>query len=75
MTWYVHVNKNIIASNRKHGRGDPAVRVQKGKRGKPIYCNRVRFVDGEVVYSPDKPLLPCGARLVIRTETCPDVLE
>jgi hypothetical protein len=73
--YYVHVNKNVIASNRKHGKSDPAVRVQKGKYGKPIYAFRVRFQDGEMIYSPDKPILPCGARMVIQTEHDVEILE
>lgn len=26
-----------------------------------------------IIYSPDKPILPCGARLVIVSETAPEV--
>jgi hypothetical protein len=74
--FYIHVNKNKIASNRKHGKAEPAVRFQKGKYGKPVYANRVAFETGEIVYKPSgEPLLPCGARLVIQTETRPTVLE
>lgn len=76
MTYYVHINKNTIASNRKHGRKNPAVRIQKGKRGKPTYAYRVRFRDGEMIYQPfGEPILPCGARMVIATEHEPEVIE
>jgi hypothetical protein len=75
MTWFVHVNKNTIASNRKHGKKEPAVRIQRGRRGKSIYCYRAKFVEGEIIYSPHEPLLPCGARMVIQTEHEPEVLE
>lgn len=76
MTYYVHVNKNTIASNRKHGKKDPAVRIQKGRRGKPVYAYRVQFSDAVIEYKPDgEPLLPCGARLVIATEKEPIILD
>ncbi len=67
---FIHVNRNTIASNAKHGTNTPAVRIQKGKYGKPVYCHEVE-IEGpsRVIYSPDKPILPCGARLVIRTES------
>lgn len=74
--WYIHVNKQTIAKNRKHGTTLPAVRFQKGKSGKPVYANRVRFGSGEIVYKPSgPPLLKCGARLVIITDEEPIVLE
>ncbi len=69
MTTYVHVNRNTIASNAKHGTNKPAVRFQRGKYGKPTYAHEVEW-DGpsRLIYSPHKPVLPCGARLVIATE-------
>lgn len=75
MTWYLHVNKNTIASNRKNGTKNPAIRIQKGRSGKPVYAYRVKIKEGEFVYSPDKPLLPCGARMVIQTEHEPEIVE
>ena len=74
-SWFVHVNKNVIAINRKNGKSDPAIRMQKGKYGKPIYAHRVKIKDAEVIYSPHEPLLPCGARMVIKTETQPEIIE
>lgn len=73
--YYIHVNRNKIFSNLKHGQNDPPVRVQKGKYGKPVYCRKVKFTDGEMIYSPHEPILPCGARLVIATENEPEVIE
>ncbi len=69
MTTYVHVNRNTIASNAKHGTNKPAVRYQRGRYGKATYCHEAA-IDGpsRVIYSPHDPLLPCGARLVIATE-------
>jgi len=74
--YYIHVNKNTILKNKKRGETTPAVRYQKGKYGESIYCNRLKFVEGEIIYKPTgEPLLPCGARLVIQTEIEPIVLE
>lgn len=70
MTTFVHVNRNIIASNAKHGTNKPAVRVQKGKRGAPLYAHEVEIAGpSRVIYQPHEPILPCGARLVIATES------
>jgi len=62
MTTYITVCKNTILSNLKHGTKKPAIRVSKGKYGKPKRCHtyeaqgRVRIVTGQ------KPL-PWGARV------------
>jgi hypothetical protein len=73
--YYIHINKNTIASNRKRGTKKPAVRFQKGKYGKATYAHRVKFTEGEIRYKPTgRPLLPCGARLVIATKERPEVI-
>lgn len=69
MTTYIHVNRNIIASNAKHGTDKPAVRYQRGKYGKPTYAHEVEILGpSRVLYSALAPILPCGARLVIETD-------
>lgn len=73
--YYIHVNRNTIDSNRKHGKNDPVIKFQKGKYGKATYAHRVKIKDGEVLYSAHEPILPCGARLVIISEERPEVLE
>jgi hypothetical protein len=76
LTTYVHVNRNVIARNAKHGTDDPAVRFQTGRYGKPTYCHELE-IEGpsRVLYSPSTPILPCGARLVIVTEAEIKVLK
>lgn len=76
MTTYIHVNRNTIASNAKHGTDKPAVRFQKGRYGKPSYAHEVQ-INGpsRVIYSPHEPLLPCGARLVIATEAEVEIIR
>ena len=74
--YYTHINRNIIASNKKHGTSEPAIRVQEGRYGDPEYAFRVKFKDGEVLYKPDgDPILPCGARLVIKSEEKPEIMK
>jgi hypothetical protein len=73
MTVYVHVNRNVIDANRKHGKTDPALIARVGKTGPGVYSNDIQVVkDGEVVarFRADfaKPILPCGARVVVETE-------
>lgn len=73
MTYYIHVNRNKIDSNRKHGTNEPVIKFHKGKYGKATYAHKVKIKEGELVYSPHEPLLPCGARLVILTEIEPEI--
>jgi hypothetical protein len=73
MTKYIHVNRQVIDANRKHGRSDPALTARVGKRGKAVYSNDVQIVkDGIVVarFRADfqNPILPCGARVVVETD-------
>lgn len=71
--YYVNVNRNTIFSNVKHGRNEPPISVQKGKRGIRVYCHQVKIKEGELIYSPSKPILKCGARLVIQTDIEPEI--
>ena len=66
---YIHVNQHKIRSNLKHNESEPCITVKKGKSN--TYCHEVH-IDGpsKVVYGGnDKPLLSCGARVVIETES------
>lgn len=69
-TTWINVNKHVIAGNAKHGRNDPPVRVAKGKHGKPVYAHEIEITGpARVVYDAAHPILPCGARLAICTES------
>ena len=66
---YIHVNQHVIRSNKKNERNDPVITVKQGTKN--TYCHRV-VINGpsEVIYGGnDKPLLNCGARVVIETES------
>ena len=72
---YIHVNQHVIRSNKKNERNDPVITVKQGSKN--VYCHKVA-INGPsfVVYGGnDKPLLPCGARVVIETEASVDILE
>lgn len=72
--FYVHINRNIIDSNRKNDRNEPPITIKEGKRGQSRTAYSVRITDGCIRYDRD-PILPCGARVVIETEVEPLVLE
>lgn len=62
----IHINRNIIQANAKHGRADPVVRVE-DEHG-VIYCMEVEIRGpSRMVYRPYNPR-PCGAKLWIETD-------
>lgn len=70
---YIHVNQHKIRSNLKHGTNEPVITVKEGRKN--TYGHSVK-INGpsEVIYSGDnKPILPCGARVVIVTESEVDI--
>lgn len=76
MSWYVNINKHTIARNARHGSNEPPVRISKGKSGKGIYCHEAKLPAGsKIIYSAAKPILKCGARLVIECPTQPEVMR
>ena len=72
---YIHVNQHVIRANRKNGTADPVITVKQGTRN--TYCSRVKILGpSEVIYGGnDKPILSCGARVVIATEADVEILD
>lgn len=66
---YIHVNQHVIRSNKKHNKNDPVITVKSGKTN--TYCHEVEILGtSKIIYGGnDKPLLNCGARVVIETES------
>lgn len=63
----IHVNRHIIASNKKNGTIDPVLTVKIGSE-KVIRTSEVFFMGkNRLVYSPLKPL-SCGATVWIETK-------
>ena len=70
---FIHVNQHRIRSNLKHGTNDPVITVKEGRKN--TYGHSVK-INGpsEVIYGGnDKPILSCGARVVIVTEAEVDI--
>ena len=66
---FIHVNQHIIKSNLKHGENKPVFTIKVGRSGKAIRAYSVSTV-GSAHFSyggNEKPLLPCGARVVAST--------
>lgn len=68
MKTYIHVNQHKIRANKKHGTDEPVITVKQGKTN--TYCHEVKILsEATVKYGGnDKPILNCGARVVIETE-------
>ena len=72
---YIHVNQHVIRSNKKHGKDDPVITIKQGSKN--TYCHEVQ-INGpsKMIYGGnDKPILSCGARVVIETESDIDILR
>lgn len=74
--YYTHVNRGVIDSNRKNGTNNPPIAVKRGKTGKAEYAFEVELPENSrMVYSPHDPILACGARLVIVSDTKPTIID
>ena len=69
MKTYIHVNQHKIRANKKHGTNEPVITVKKGREN--TYCHEVEVLGPSTIMygGNDKPLLSCGARVVIETES------
>jgi hypothetical protein len=67
---YIHVNQHHIRSNIKGNTPKPVITIKEGKKN--TYCNEVEIVGPCIIrYCGEgsvKPILSCGARVVIETE-------
>jgi len=68
----IHVNQHHIRSNKTKGTDFPVITVKQGRKN--TYCNEVEILGpSKIVYCGSgveiKPLISCGARVVIETES------
>ena len=72
---YIHVNQHVIRSNKKHNENKPVITIKKGSTN--TYCHEVEVKGpSRIIYGGnDKPLLSCGARVVIETESEVEILK
>jgi hypothetical protein len=67
----IHVNQHNIRSNKTKDTNLPVITIKQGRKN--IYCNEVEILGpSRIIYGgpgcDSKPLLSCGARVVIETE-------
>jgi hypothetical protein len=69
---YVSINGQTIRRNSRHGEAAAPIRIAKSRTdSRPTYANEIEIVGpARLVYTPDKPIMRCGARLVLE---CADV--
>ncbi len=72
---YIHVNQHKIRSNKKNGTNEPVITIKQGTKN--TYCHQVKVLGpSTVIYGGnDKPLLSCGARVVIKTEAEVEIIS
>ena len=65
----------MIRSNKKNERNDPVITVKQGSKN--VYCHQVAILGpSKVTYGGnDKPILSCGARVVIETEADIEIVK
>tara|TARA_B100000902_G_scaffold382948_1_gene421202 strand:- start:821 stop:1051 length:231 start_codon:yes stop_codon:yes gene_type:complete len=68
-TKYIHVNQHKIRANKKHGTNEPVITIKEGSKN--TYCHEVEVLGpSKITYGGnDKPILSCGARVVIKTQS------
>ena len=65
----IHVNQHVIRSNLKNGQNEPVFTIKVGRSGKAIKAFSVS-TERQCLFNyggNEKPLLPCGARVVAST--------
>lgn len=74
MRTIVHVNRQIIAHNVKHGTNLPIYTIKQGRR--TTYAHAVRFTGpSELVDPRDQEQLTCGARAWVETDHPVELVE
>lgn len=68
----IHVNQHNIRSNKTKGTDLPVITIKEGRKN--TYCNEVEILGpSKIIYAGNgcdiKPLLSCGVRVVIETES------
>jgi hypothetical protein len=70
MAEYVSINAGTIRKNAVTGSNEPPIRIARSKSDKkPRYAHAIEITGKcKLIYSPRKPILRCGARLVLQAE-------
>ena len=69
MKKYIHVNQHKLRANKKHATNEPVITIKEGRNN--TYCHTVEILGpSKIRYGGnEKPILSCGARVVIETES------
>ena len=72
---YIHVNQHKIRANKKYGTDEPVITIKQGSKN--VYCHQVAILGpSKVTYGGnDRPILSCGARVVIETEADIEIIK
>lgn len=66
---FVSINGQTIRRNAVLGTDEPPIRIARTPSdSKPRYAHEVKLGPSRLVYSPKKPIMRCGARLVLETD-------
>lgn len=68
---YVSINGGRIRHNAVAKTFDPPIRIARSRNDtKPEYANEIKIHGpAQLIYSPGKPIMRCGARLVLMVDT------
>jgi|TARA_R110002020_G_scaffold55109_1_gene153196 hypothetical protein len=66
---FIHVNQHKIKANKKNGTNEPVITIKEGKTN--TYAHEVLILGASKLRygGSDKPILSCGARVVLETES------
>ena len=75
MKTYIHVNQHKIRSNKKNNTNEPVITVKQGKSN--TYCHEVKILGDSIIRygGNEKPILSCGARVVIETQSKVEIIK
>jgi hypothetical protein len=65
---HIHVNQHKIKANLKHGTNEPVITVKEGRKNTYGHSVQIHGPSTVIYGGNDKPVLSCGARVVIETE-------
>lgn len=73
----IHINQHNIRSNKSSGTELPVVTIKVGKKN--YYCNAIEIMGpSKLIYcgaGDKKPLISCGARVVMETQSKIKIIE
>ena len=72
---YIHVNQHKIRANKKHGTNEPVITIKEGRTNTYWHAVDIKGPSRVLYGGNEKPLLSCGARVVIETESEIEIVD